>query len=209
VRSPEFDAYVRDLYWSQAYAMENRRELLAIAHDVLESVVHRPVAVEDAMNYHHNYAVFEDVAEPGRTMYVTRKGAISARRGDRGLIPGAMGQASFVVTGLGNPASYESCAHGAGRVMSRSHARKEISSEEFLARMDGLRGRRPRQRPCSTRRPVVQGRRHGHAGSVRPGIGRPPPRGDRELQRGRIAAPAPTVALPLADLAHHPNPAFR
>ena len=136
--TPEFDAYVRDLYWSQAYAMENRRELLAAAHAALGSVVERPVGVEDEVDCHHNYAVFEEVAELGRPMYVTRKGAISARRGDRGLIPGAMGQASFVVTGLGNPASYESCAHGAGRVMSRTRARKELSTEEFVARMEGV-----------------------------------------------------------------------
>jgi tRNA-splicing ligase RtcB (3'-phosphate/5'-hydroxy nucleic acid ligase) len=136
--TPEFDAYVRDLYWSQAYASENRRELLASVHTALESVVERPIAVEDEVNCHHNYAVFEEVAELGRPMYVTRKGAISARRGDRGLIPGAMGQASFVVTGLGNPASYESCAHGAGRVMSRTRARKELSTDEFMARMEGV-----------------------------------------------------------------------
>ena len=136
--TPEFDAYVRDLYWSQAYAMENRRELLAAAHTALGSVVERPVGVEDEVDCHHNSAVFEEVAELGRPMYVTRKGAISARRGDRGLIPGAMGQASFVVTGLGNPASYESCAHGAGRVMSRTRARKELSTEEFVARMEGV-----------------------------------------------------------------------
>jgi tRNA-splicing ligase RtcB (3'-phosphate/5'-hydroxy nucleic acid ligase) len=136
--TPEFDAYVRDLYWSQAYAVENRRELLGGAHAALESVVERPVGVEDEVNCHHNYAMFEEVAELGRPMYVTRKGAISARKGDRGLIPGAMGQASFVVTGLGNPASYESCAHGAGRVMSRTRARKEVSPDDFVARMEGV-----------------------------------------------------------------------
>ena len=136
--TPDFDAYVRDLYWSQAYAMENRRELLTGAHGALESVVQHPVGIEDEVNCHHNYAVFEEVAELGRPMYVTRKGAISARRGDRGLIPGAMGQASFVVSGLGNPASYESCAHGAGRVMSRRRARREISAGDFVARMEGV-----------------------------------------------------------------------
>jgi tRNA-splicing ligase RtcB len=136
--TPEFDAYVRDLEWAQAYAMENRRELLVRTHAALESVVERPIAVEDEVNCHHNYAAFEEVAELGRPMYVTRKGAISAHRGDRGLIPGAMGQASFVVSGLGNPASYESCAHGAGRAMSRHRARREISTDDFVARMAGV-----------------------------------------------------------------------
>ena len=70
--------------------------------------------------------------------YVTRKGAISARVGERGLIPGAMGQASFVVSGLGNPASYESCSHGAGRMMSRTAARKSLSVDSLAKRMTGV-----------------------------------------------------------------------
>jgi len=69
---------------------------------------------------------------------VTRKGAIRARLEDRGLIPGAMGQASFVVSGLGNALSYESCSHGAGRVMSRTRARKELTAASLTERMAGV-----------------------------------------------------------------------
>jgi len=143
--SPTFDAYLEDLLWSQAYALQNRKQLLDGAHRALQEVVRfRPAVgvaantVTDEVNCHHNYAVREEVREFGRPMYVTRKGAIRARVGDRGLIPGAMGQASFVVTGLGNPDAYESCSHGAGRVMSRTRARKEIAAEAFAARMAGV-----------------------------------------------------------------------
>ncbi len=136
--TPEFDEYVWDLYWSQAYALQNRRMLLDGAHAALEQVLDDKVLTDDEVNCHHNYAVFEEVAELGRPMYVTRKGAISAKAGDRGLIPGAMGQASFVVSGLGNPASYESCSHGAGRMMSRGQARRELDREEFARSMAGV-----------------------------------------------------------------------
>jgi tRNA-splicing ligase RtcB len=143
--SPWFDAYLEDLLWSQAFALQNRTQLLDGAHRALSDVVRfRPTigaaaaATTDEVNCHHNYAVQEDVEEFGRPMFVTRKGAIRARVGDRGLIPGAMGQASFVVSGLGNPDAYESCSHGAGRMMSRTRARKEITDEEFAARMEGV-----------------------------------------------------------------------
>jgi tRNA-splicing ligase RtcB (3'-phosphate/5'-hydroxy nucleic acid ligase) len=135
---PEFRNYLVDLYWSQAYALENRRLLLRAAHAALEFVMERKLAVEDEVNCHHNYAVEEFVEELGHNAFVTRKGAIRARVGDRGLIPGAMGQASFVVSGLGNPASYESCSHGAGRLMSRKQARREIPVADFTARMAGV-----------------------------------------------------------------------
>jgi tRNA-splicing ligase RtcB len=134
----DFDLYIEDLYWSQGYALENRRLLLAGAHAALEAVLQRDLRIEDEVNCHHNYATFEHVKELGEMRYVTRKGAISARLGDRGLIPGAMGQASFVVSGLGNPASYESCSHGAGRMMSRTAARKTLSVDSLETRMTGV-----------------------------------------------------------------------
>lgn len=136
--TPEFNAYVNDLYWSQSYARENRILLLNGAHRALEAAMGFEVITVDEVNCHHNYAQLEQVAELGRPLFVTRKGAISARVGDRGLIPGAMGQASYVVRGLGNPDSYESCSHGAGRVMSRTRARKEIALGDFTDRMEGV-----------------------------------------------------------------------
>jgi RNA-splicing ligase RtcB len=127
--TPKFDAYIRDLRWSQAYARANRRLMLESTHRALESVLRREVATADEVNCHHNFTERERHA--GREVWVTRKGAIRARVGDRGLIPGAMGQRSYVVRGLGNAAAYESCAHGAGRRMSRRQARKQLSIESF------------------------------------------------------------------------------
>ena len=127
--TPEFDAYLRDLRWSQAFARKNRRLLLASTHHALESVLGRQVAIADEVNCHHNFTEREEHA--GRTIWVTRKGAIRARVGDRGLIPGAMGQRSYVIRGLGNPLAYASCAHGAGRRMSRRQARKQLTLESF------------------------------------------------------------------------------
>jgi tRNA-splicing ligase RtcB len=131
--TPEFDAYIRDLRWSQAYARENRRLMLGSTHEALETVLGREVAIADEVNCHHNFTEREE--HGGRAVWVTRKGAIRARVGDRGLIPGAMGQRSYVIRGLGNEASYESCAHGAGRRMSRRQARKQLSIESFAELM--------------------------------------------------------------------------
>jgi RNA-splicing ligase RtcB len=131
--TPEFEAYLRDLRWSQAYARENRRLMLEATHRALEGVLGRQIATADEVNCHHNFTERERHA--GRSVWVTRKGAIRARVGDRGLIPGAMGQRSFVVRGLGNAASYESCAHGAGRRLSRRQARKQLSIESFAEAM--------------------------------------------------------------------------
>ncbi|HEX5936742.1 MAG TPA: RtcB family protein [Actinomycetota bacterium] len=127
--TPEFDAYIRDLRWSQAFARENRRLMLSSTHRALETVLGREVATVDEVNCHHNFTEREE--HSGRAVWVTRKGAIRARVGDRGLIPGAMGQRSYVIRGLGNEASYESCAHGAGRRMSRRQARKQLTLESF------------------------------------------------------------------------------
>jgi tRNA-splicing ligase RtcB len=129
----EFDAYIRDLHWSQAFARENRRLMLASTHRALETVLGREVATADEVNCHHNFTEREE--HEGRRVWVTRKGAIRARVGDRGLIPGAMGQRSYVIRGLGNEASYASCAHGAGRRMSRRQARKQLTLDSFSEAM--------------------------------------------------------------------------
>jgi tRNA-splicing ligase RtcB len=89
------------------------------------------------VNCHHNFTELEYVPEAGRHLWVTRKGAIRAGVGDRGLIPGAIGQKSFVVRGRGNPLSYESCSHGAGRVLSRRQAKKTLSAESLGAMIKG------------------------------------------------------------------------
>jgi tRNA-splicing ligase RtcB len=125
----EFDDYLRDLRWSQRYALENRRLMLGATHDLLVEVLGRRADGGLTVNCHHNYTELEE--HQGRRVWITRKGAIRAGVDDYGLIPGAMGQASYVVRGLGNPDSYESCAHGAGRVMSRRRARSTLSVEDF------------------------------------------------------------------------------
>jgi tRNA-splicing ligase RtcB len=133
--SDAFDAYIRDLGWAQAYARENRRQLLAATHRALERTLGRELADTDEVNCHHNYTELEE--HDGRWLWITRKGAIHAGVGARGLIPGSMGQRSYLVVGLGNQASYESCSHGAGRRMSRNQARKTLSVEALEQRMAG------------------------------------------------------------------------
>lgn len=133
--TPEFDAYISDLTWAQAFALENRRQLLDAAHEQLIAASGEEIATLDEVNCHHNYTELEE--HEGTWLWVTRKGAIRAGVGDRGLIPGSMGQRSFVVRGLGNPLSYESCSHGAGRVMSRTKARKTLSVEDLESQMTG------------------------------------------------------------------------
>ena len=133
--TPEFDAYLRDLAWSQAYARENRRLLLEATHRQLESVIGRELGTADEVNCHHNYTELEE--HDGRWLWITRKGAIHAGVGARGLIPGSMGQRSYVVRGLGSEDSYTSCSHGAGRRMSRTQARKTLSVETLERQMAG------------------------------------------------------------------------
>ncbi|HSJ50504.1 MAG TPA: RtcB family protein [Actinomycetota bacterium] len=131
--TPEFDAYLRDLRWSQRYAARNRELMLAATHRAFEEVLGRDLEATFEVNCHHNYTELETHA--GRRLWVTRKGAIRAGVDDWGLVPGAMGQRSFVVKGLGNPESYESSAHGAGRALSRSQARRTLSVDAFAPAM--------------------------------------------------------------------------
>jgi len=133
--SDAFDAYIRDLGWAQGYARENRRQLLAATHRALERTLGHGLADTDEVNCHHNYTELEE--HDGRWLWITRKGAIHAGVGARGLIPGSMGQRSYLVVGLGNQASYESCSHGAGRRMSRTQARKTLSVEALEQQMAG------------------------------------------------------------------------
>jgi tRNA-splicing ligase RtcB len=130
----EFEAYLQDLRWSQAYARRNRELMLHAVHETVQDVLGRAVAPTFEVNCHHNYTELE--RHGGRRLWVTRKGAIRAGVGDWGLIPGAMGQRSFVVRGLGNAEAYESCAHGAGRAMSRTRARKTLSVEDLGRTME-------------------------------------------------------------------------
>ncbi|MBV9097337.1 MAG: RtcB family protein [Frankiaceae bacterium] len=130
--SPEFTAYVRDMLWAQRYAMASRQRMAEAAIRSLFEVVGRGSVVR-TINCHHNFTQQEH--HHGRDVWVTRKGAIKADVGDEGVIPGSMGTRSYVVTGKGNPASYNSCSHGAGRRLSRGQARKTLSVESLAAAM--------------------------------------------------------------------------
>jgi tRNA-splicing ligase RtcB len=140
--SPSFEAYIADMLWAQDYARSNREQMMDAVLSELWSFV-APDIGQDVergheirrINCHHNYTEREN--HFGRTVWLTRKGAIRARKGDSGVIPGSMGTSSYIVRGLGNQASYESCSHGAGRRMSRSRARREITVDEFVTSMAG------------------------------------------------------------------------
>ncbi len=131
-----FDDYVEAMTWAQDYAAENRRSMMDAVLRVMREVL-RPFQLgEVAVNCHHNYCTRE--RHFGENVLVTRKGAVSARRGELGIIPGSMGARSFIVRGLGNPASFQSCSHGAGRVMSRKQARARISVADHEAATAGV-----------------------------------------------------------------------
>lgn len=135
-RTPEFNTYIEDLMWAQKYALENREIMMRAAQNSLAKVLgleHIPVA--NKINCHHNYTQKEN--HHGKNIWVTRKGAIKAATGDLGVIPGSMGTRSYIVEGLGNPASYNSCSHGAGRTMSRSQAKKVLDRGVFVDQMRG------------------------------------------------------------------------
>ncbi len=131
----EMAAYRRDLYWAQEYAMLNRSVMLLLCQQVVKRFF-ADVSFAAPVLCHHNY-----VAEEwhfGESLFVTRKGAIRAGRGEMGIIPGSMGTQSYIVRGLGNPESFESASHGAGRRMSRTAARKRFSLADLKHQTSGV-----------------------------------------------------------------------
>ena len=140
--TPEFDEYIDAMLWAQDYAKANRDAMLAMVLRAVmfgvgrgEAGVHQ-VKRSRIVNCHHNYTEREQ--HHGRTMWVTRKGAIRACVGDCGVIPGSMATGSFIVEGLGNDASYRSASHGAGRKLSRGAARRQLSEDSLNEMMDGI-----------------------------------------------------------------------
>lgn len=134
--TPEFWAYVRELRWAQRYALLNREEMMDRTLRQLGEFVGADVVEVERVNCHHNFTQQEK--HWGRTLWVTRKGAIEAREGQPGLIPGSMGTWSYVVEGLGDPTSLRSAPHGAGRAFSRSAARRRFTHDELRAAMAGI-----------------------------------------------------------------------
>ena len=135
-----FDDYVEAVGWAQDYALGNRSEMMRLVLEVLERELSPKLGawkvMGEAINCHHNYVQKE--THFGENVFVTRKGAISAREGELGIIPGSMGTKSYIVRGLGNEQSFCSCSHGAGRRMSRTAARRMFSREDLEAQTLGV-----------------------------------------------------------------------
>ncbi|NET44029.1 RtcB family protein [Okeania sp. SIO2B3] len=136
--TPEFAAYWRDLQWAQNYARFNRDVMMARFKRIVEKhlVGGKPTKPLLNVNCHHNYA--EKEVHFGEEVYVTRKGAVRAQEEDYGIIPGSMGAKSFIVKGKGNHESYCSCSHGAGRLMSRTKAKKSFSVDDLVKQTEGV-----------------------------------------------------------------------
>jgi tRNA-splicing ligase RtcB len=124
----EYDGYVEAVEWAQEYARINRELMMEAMTEAVSREVRAIPRVVDAIDCHHNYLARE--SHYGEDVVVTRKGAVRARAGDRGIIPGSMGARSFIVRGRGNPESFQSCSHGAGRAMSRGQARRTFTVQD-------------------------------------------------------------------------------
>ena len=133
--SAEGAAYIEDMKLALRYARENRRRIMEHFMKALEAVFPQ-VAFEDPVNIHHNYAALEN--HFGANVWVHRKGATSAQDGEAGIIPGSMGTPSYIVQGLGNPESFKSCSHGAGRAMGRKAASRALTAAECDQAMRGV-----------------------------------------------------------------------
>jgi len=131
-----FDDYVEALSWAQRFAFVNRQIMMDRVLEVMRELFKRFTTEKAAVNCHHNYAVKEN--HFGENVWVTRKGAVRAGEGELGIIPGSMGAKSFIVRGKGNRESFLSCSHGAGRVMSRTEAKKRFTVEDHVAATRGV-----------------------------------------------------------------------
>jgi tRNA-splicing ligase RtcB len=121
-----YDDYIRAVSWAQKFARTNREVMMFNLIAALRSVIHKPFDTHvEAVNCHHNYVQKEN--HFGKNVMVTRKGAVSARAGEMGIIPGSMGAKSFIVRGKGDAESFHSCSHGAGRTMSRTEAKRRFT----------------------------------------------------------------------------------
>ncbi len=134
--SDHFADYIQAVSWAQEYAFENRRQMMHLIVKALRNQLPPFETTQEAVNCHHNYVAREHHYD--KNVWLTRKGAIRARVGDLGIIPGSMGTRSYIVRGRGNPESFCSCAHGAGRMMSRSEAKRRFSVQDLAAQTQGV-----------------------------------------------------------------------
>lgn len=133
--TPEMDAYRRDLFWAQQYAFLNRRAMFEIYKTIIKDAFPQ-VEFGAPILCHHNYVSEE--THFGEDLIVTRKGAISAEAGRMGIIPGSMGTKSYIVSGLGNPESFNSASHGAGRRLSRGAAKRQFNLDDLAIQTAGV-----------------------------------------------------------------------
>ncbi len=132
-----FGDYVRAVSWAQKFAQRNREVMMTNLIATVRKVITKPFESHvEAVNCHHNYVQQE--RHFGEDVFVTRKGAVSAKKGQLGIIPGSMGARSFIVRGLGNSESFDSCSHGAGRVMSRTKAKKLFTVDDQIKATEGV-----------------------------------------------------------------------
>lgn len=129
--SKHFDDYVEAVGWAQDFAKQNRALMMHAVIEAARKVIGKPFEANlEAVNCHHNYVQKE--RHFGQEVLVTRKGAVSAQKGELGIIPGSMGAKSYIVRGLGNEEAFCSCSHGAGRTMSRTKAKKQFTVEDQI-----------------------------------------------------------------------------
>ena len=139
--TPEFKAYIADLLWCQEYAKQNRNEMMLkvlkdVSHHVYGTEHRYDRLVDMRVDCHHNFTQQENHYD--KNVWITRKGAVSARDGQLGIIPGSMGTRSYIVRGKGNAESFCSCSHGAGRSMSRNQAKKKFTIEDHIRATEGV-----------------------------------------------------------------------
>lgn len=134
-----FDDYIAAMELAQEFATVNRTIMMQSVISAMLDLLPTFKIMDTVINCHHNYAAIEH--HFGSNVWVTRKGAVRARKGDLGIIPGSMGTGSFIVEGKGNAESFHSCSHGAGRVMSRTEAKKKITMKQHREAMIGIEGR--------------------------------------------------------------------
>lgn len=130
--SEHFDDYVEAVGWAQDFARRNRAVMMQNVIAAIRQVITKPFVTDaEAVNCHHNYVQKE--IHFGAEILVTRKGAVSAQKGELGIIPGSMGAKSYIVRGLGNEEAFCSCSHGAGRIMSRNEAKRRFTVADQIA----------------------------------------------------------------------------
>lgn len=131
-----FDEYVEAVEWAQNYAMHNRQAMLKQIVDAMQGNLPAFTLTDEVINCHHNYISREHHFD--NNVIVTRKGAVRARHGDMGIIPGSMGTRSYIVRGKGNKESFDSCSHGAGRKMSRNSAKAQYTIDDHIKATEGV-----------------------------------------------------------------------